>query len=178
MVIQHAETPGLGDKMETSAFRKQFENFDFTTHTMEVKKKGGDIDAITAATVSSMAYCKAMQNAYNALLKTTIFDQQQLEPTASEEPKANAVDSVETKENSKPLMRKIIDDEEFDNKQPEQVKKEQKKKVPTVDTAKKTLKTTDTTTGNKIKQKEKTTNTSAPLNDPAIDIDATSGATL
>jgi len=36
------------------------------TYNLTVKKDGGDVDAITAATISSRAYCDAMNTAYEA----------------------------------------------------------------------------------------------------------------
>ncbi|MFO7933314.1 MAG: RnfABCDGE type electron transport complex subunit G [Bacteroidales bacterium] len=68
-VISHAETPGLGDKMEQdkSDFSEQFEGKDPDTFELSVKKDGGDVDAITAATITSRAYCDAVQRAYDAL---------------------------------------------------------------------------------------------------------------
>ena len=72
-VIEHHETPGLGDKMTSPEFYKQFENFDFTKKKNLVKKNGGDIDAITAATISSRAYCNAVQNAYEIFQKINLY---------------------------------------------------------------------------------------------------------
>lgn len=68
-VIEHHETPGLGDKMEQAEFYMQFENFNFHEQINSVRKNGGDIDAITAATISSRAYCNAVQNAYSVFQK-------------------------------------------------------------------------------------------------------------
>lgn len=68
-VIEHHETPGLGDKMEQPEFYTQFEHFNFHDKINTVKKNGGDIDAITAATISSRAYCNAVQNAYTVFQK-------------------------------------------------------------------------------------------------------------
>ncbi len=68
-VIAHKETPGLGDKMEPkkSNFSVQFEGKNPETFKLKVKKDGGDVDAITASTISSRAYCDAVARAYNAL---------------------------------------------------------------------------------------------------------------
>ncbi len=68
-VIEHHETPGLGDKMEQPEFYSQFEQFNFHEKINSVTKNGGDIDAITAATISSRAYCNAVQNAYSVFQK-------------------------------------------------------------------------------------------------------------
>ncbi|MEW5845342.1 MAG: RnfABCDGE type electron transport complex subunit G [Bacteroidota bacterium] len=68
-VISHKETPGLGDKMEPkkSNFSLQFEGKNPESFKLRVKKDGGDVDAITASTISSRAYCDAVTRAYNAL---------------------------------------------------------------------------------------------------------------
>ncbi len=69
-VISHAETPGLGAKIDDSAshFITQFEgkNPGDPNFKMFVKKDGGDIDAITASTITSRAFCDAVNNAYLA----------------------------------------------------------------------------------------------------------------
>lgn len=66
-IMEHKETPGLGDKMEKekSDFSLQVNGKNPETFKMKVKKDGGDIDAITAATISSRAFCDAIQRAYN-----------------------------------------------------------------------------------------------------------------
>ena len=69
-VIKHAETPGLGDKMERdkSDFNVQFMGQHPETFNLAVTKDRGDVDAITASTITSRAYCDAVQRAYDALL--------------------------------------------------------------------------------------------------------------
>ncbi len=66
-VLKHNETPGLGDKMEhkKSGWSKQFEGKNPDNYTLQVSKDGGDVDAITAATISSRAFCDAVQKAVN-----------------------------------------------------------------------------------------------------------------
>ncbi len=68
-VLDHNETPGLGDKMEPekSSFSVQFKDKNPKDFQLKVKKDGGDVDAITAATISSRAYCDAVSKAYNAI---------------------------------------------------------------------------------------------------------------
>jgi electron transport complex protein RnfG len=70
-VLGHSETPGLGDKMEVgkSDFSKQFVGKNPANYNLSVTKDGGDVDAITAATISSRAYCDAVQTAYNSFVK-------------------------------------------------------------------------------------------------------------
>lgn len=62
-VLQHAETPGLGSKMSEPSFKDQFNNKNTTSFNFNVKKDGGDVDAITAATISSRAFCDAVNRA-------------------------------------------------------------------------------------------------------------------
>jgi electron transport complex protein RnfG len=70
-VLEHKETPGLGDKMDISksGWSEQFKGKNLTEFRLKVKKDGGDVDAITAATISSRAFCDATQRAYNELKK-------------------------------------------------------------------------------------------------------------
>lgn len=69
-VLEHSETPGLGDKTSKSVskWNEQFINKDPKTYNLKVKKDGGDVDAITAATISSRAYSDALQRAYNTFM--------------------------------------------------------------------------------------------------------------
>ena len=62
-VLQHAETPGLGSKMEEESFKNQFNDKNADSFNFSVKKDGGDVDAITAATISSRAFCDAVNRA-------------------------------------------------------------------------------------------------------------------
>ena len=67
-VLEHKETPGLGDKMlkSKSNWSTQFEGKNPKNYILKVTKDGGDVDAITASTITSRAYCDAVQRAYNA----------------------------------------------------------------------------------------------------------------
>jgi electron transport complex protein RnfG len=65
-ILQHKETPGLGTKMAEPKFLNQFLDKNPGSFKLKVKKDGGQVDAITAATVSSRAFCDAMQRAYDA----------------------------------------------------------------------------------------------------------------
>jgi len=66
-VLEHSETPGLGDKMDKkkSDWSDQFNGKDPANYKLKVSKDGGDVDAITAATISSRAFCEAVQLAFN-----------------------------------------------------------------------------------------------------------------
>ena len=70
-VIKAGETPGLGDKInkDKSDFALQFNHQNPADFQLVVKKDGGDVDAITAATISSRAYCDAVQRAYDIFMK-------------------------------------------------------------------------------------------------------------
>ena len=69
-VLEHKETPGLGDKMDISKAKwsEQFKGKDPKTYILKVTKDKGNVDAITAATISSRAFCDAAQRAYDALI--------------------------------------------------------------------------------------------------------------
>jgi len=67
-VYAHTETPGLGAKCTTDTkFMDQWKNFDPASKILKVKKDGGDVDAITASTITSRAYALAVENAVNAV---------------------------------------------------------------------------------------------------------------
>ena len=68
-VLEQKETPGLGTKMTESQFKDQFNDKNPVQFNLKVKKDGGQVDAITAATISSRAFCDAVQRAYNTLQK-------------------------------------------------------------------------------------------------------------
>lgn len=68
-VLAHKETPGLGTKMAEPEFKDQFMGKDPAGFALQVSKDGGPVDAITAATISSRAFCDAVQRAYNTLQK-------------------------------------------------------------------------------------------------------------
>ncbi len=69
-VLEHKETPGLGDKMDVakSDFSVQFKEQNPQSFKLSVTKDGGDVQAITAATISSRAFCDATQRAYDAFM--------------------------------------------------------------------------------------------------------------
>jgi len=67
-LLQSNETPGLGEKIDKnkSDFPYQFIGKKTTVSKLKVKKDGGDIDAITGSTISSRAYCDAVNRACRA----------------------------------------------------------------------------------------------------------------
>ncbi len=73
-VLEHAETPGLGSKMgvwfkNTEKPKQNIIGKSPKTSKFTVSKDGGDIDAITASTISSRAFLDAMTRAYNTYEK-------------------------------------------------------------------------------------------------------------
>ena len=66
-VLSQAETPGLGAKCVEPAFAGQFKEMDPATNKLSVKKDGGDIDAITASTITSRAYVSGVATAVNVI---------------------------------------------------------------------------------------------------------------
>jgi electron transport complex protein RnfG len=105
-VLEHQETPGLGDHMttwfKTDKNRQSVVGKNpVTTHFFVSKDEGGEVDAITAATISSRAFLKAVRNAYNSCESdqtqavsgaTTLLPEENTgEPVITEEPQ-NAED--------------------------------------------------------------------------------------
>ena len=72
-VLSQSETPGLGAKCVEPAFADQFKGFDPSAKKLAVKKDGGDVDAITASTITSRAYSEGLALAvkvFNAIVST------------------------------------------------------------------------------------------------------------
>ncbi len=74
-VLEHNETPGLGSKMEEwfreDKNRQNIIGRDLKKGGLKVTNDGGDVDAITAATISSRAFLDAINLAYAAFSGTT-----------------------------------------------------------------------------------------------------------
>lgn len=76
-ILEHKETPGLGSKMDVW-FRnteKPGQNVigkNPQSHKFEVSKDGGEIDAITASTITSRAFLDALVRAFDAYEKTNV----------------------------------------------------------------------------------------------------------
>ena len=69
-ILHHAETPGLGDEIETDSFQRQFKDKDLD-HLKVVKTETTDyIQAISGATISSRAVTEdAVKNGVDELIK-------------------------------------------------------------------------------------------------------------
>ncbi|MDX5586410.1 MAG: RnfABCDGE type electron transport complex subunit G [Aureibaculum sp.] len=65
VVIEQKETPGLGTKMKGDKFLRQFRGKNPKSFILQVIKDGGDIDALTGATITSRAFGEATQLAYD-----------------------------------------------------------------------------------------------------------------
>jgi electron transport complex protein RnfG len=72
-VLEHKETPGLGSKMgdEGNVLFASFEGRNPSEMKLAVRKDGGDVDALTAATITSRAYVDAVARAFNAMMAQT-----------------------------------------------------------------------------------------------------------
>jgi electron transport complex protein RnfG len=70
-ILHHAETPGLGDEIETESFKGQFKGKDFD-HLKVLKTETTEyIQAISGATISSRAVTEdAVKNGVDFLMKT------------------------------------------------------------------------------------------------------------
>lgn len=73
-VLEHKETPGLGSKMQewfnsTEKPAQSVLGKNPGTNNLTVSKDGGEVDAITAATISSRAFLDAITIAYNTYSK-------------------------------------------------------------------------------------------------------------
>ena len=66
-VISHSETPGLGAKIVdgSAAPREQVKGKHPAVNKLTVSKDGGEIDAITASTITSRAFLKGVNAAYD-----------------------------------------------------------------------------------------------------------------
>lgn len=75
-VLEQTETPGLGAKLaeEGNPVQAGFLGRNPSDLNMSVRKDGGDIDAITASTISSRAYVLAVSRAYTAFLEASGAD--------------------------------------------------------------------------------------------------------
>lgn len=66
-VIVCTETPGLGDKAKKPEFLNQFEGKSLADFNFKVKKDGGQVEALTGATITSRAVGLAIENGLNTV---------------------------------------------------------------------------------------------------------------
>lgn len=76
-LLEHAETPGLGAKADKWFQKDGKGNIIGKTpaEPLTVSKDGGQVDAITASTITSRAFLLAVNNAYNAYKATPVDSQ-------------------------------------------------------------------------------------------------------
>lgn len=72
-ILAMSETPGLGEKV-TSWFKTKRNNQDIrgkkpSEKSFKVSKDGGEIDAITASTITSRAFLSSVKTAYNVFIE-------------------------------------------------------------------------------------------------------------
>ena len=96
-VLSHSETPGLGANM-TGKFKDQFVDKNPADYKLTVTKDGGDVDAITAATITSRAFSKAVDKAYKAFEanKAQYMNNAPVEEAASDADEAPVEENNET----------------------------------------------------------------------------------
>ncbi|MCC7520562.1 MAG: RnfABCDGE type electron transport complex subunit G [Flavobacteriaceae bacterium] len=71
VVLEQKETPGLGTKMKEAKFIKQFLGKNPATFNLKVKKDGGQVDALTGATISTRAFSETVQSSFELLKNQT-----------------------------------------------------------------------------------------------------------
>lgn len=69
VVLEQKETPGLGTKMKDDKYLAQYRDQDPSKYNLKVTKDGGDVDALTGATITSRAFGEAVQMAYDEFMK-------------------------------------------------------------------------------------------------------------
>jgi len=69
VVLEQKETPGLGTKMKEDKFLRQFRGKNPSIFNLKPKKDGGEVDALTGATISTRAFSEATQLAYDEFIK-------------------------------------------------------------------------------------------------------------
>ncbi len=93
-IIEQKETPGLGTKMvdwfKTKKGNQSIIGKDMQTANMTVSKDGGEIDAISGATISSRAFLFAVRNAYFA------FNKQNQNNNSDSEKSVTAIENNDT----------------------------------------------------------------------------------
>jgi electron transport complex protein RnfG len=68
-VLEHKETPGLGTKMNDEEYKKQYIGQNPGSFMLDVVKDGGQVDALTGATITSRAFSEATQLAFDVYMK-------------------------------------------------------------------------------------------------------------
>ncbi|MBP3439620.1 MAG: FMN-binding protein, partial [Tidjanibacter sp.] len=74
VVLEQQETPSLGGKMseEGNVLLQSVKGKNAAKLNFALRSAGGDVDAITSATISSRAYAKALAEAYETYKKVNL----------------------------------------------------------------------------------------------------------
>jgi len=105
VVLQHAETPGLGSKMSTwfknpGKPSQSVIGRDLSQGMLAVSKDGGTVDAITAATITSRAFLEAVNKAYSVYSGNKKDGLSGATPKKVEETSENKAQEIKEEENS------------------------------------------------------------------------------
>jgi len=65
VLLEQMETPGIGGKIDNEQFLRQFDGKKMDS--LKFRKDGGEIDAVTGATISSTATLNAVRNSYSII---------------------------------------------------------------------------------------------------------------
>jgi len=68
-VLEQKETPGLGTKMKDDKFIAQFRDKNPSSFNVNPTKDMGEVDALTGATITTRAFGRAVQMAYDEFMK-------------------------------------------------------------------------------------------------------------
>lgn len=92
-IVSHSETPGLGAKItdENIAPRVQVVGKNPSVNNVTVSKDGGEIDAITASTITSRAFLKGVNMAYEVF--------RQMVPEVAQQPEEESAEPQNTEKN-------------------------------------------------------------------------------
>ena len=88
-VLSQSETPGLGANMVNPKFKDQFNGKNPASYNLTVSKDGGDVDAITASTITSRAFLRAVNMAYSVISKNNEDAQSGASPQHQDGKEAN-----------------------------------------------------------------------------------------
>lgn len=69
VVLEQKETPGLGTKIKDSTFINQYKTQNLADFNAKVKNDGGEIDALTGATITTRAFSEATQMCFDTYSK-------------------------------------------------------------------------------------------------------------
>lgn len=100
VVLEQKETPGLGTKVvdwfKTDKANQSIIDKNPATNNIKLKKDGGEIDAITASTISSRAFIQAVTSAYNAYADNPDAPDANSSATSATDANTSATGAVDT----------------------------------------------------------------------------------